>query len=94
MRLTFTLLFLVVAFDVQFVHTLNWRFNEGLDESMAMLRNLRAKEISPPSYMKRFEREPTEQLLQHIWLNILHPRILRHHDLSQPLFYLPLWKEG
>lgn len=64
-----------------------------LDESMAMSRDLRAKEISPPSYMKRYEREPNEQLLRHIWLNILHPRMLRRHDLSQPLFYLPLWKE-
>ncbi|KAK6101613.1 hypothetical protein QQG55_5270 [Brugia pahangi] len=94
MSLIFTLLFLTVAaFHVQFVHTFIWRFNEGLDEPVTMSRNLRAKEISPPSYMKRFEREPNEQLLRHIWLNILQPKMLRRHDLSQPLFYLSLWKE-
>uniref|UniRef100_A0A0R3RL62 Uncharacterized protein n=1 Tax=Elaeophora elaphi TaxID=1147741 RepID=A0A0R3RL62_9BILA len=80
MRLTFTLFFVVVAFHVHFVHTLSWRFNEGLDDPFAMTRDTRAKEISPPSYMKRLDHEPNEQLLRRIWLNILHPRMLRYQD--------------
>ncbi|KAL4003105.1 hypothetical protein ACH3XW_6245 [Acanthocheilonema viteae] len=87
MRLTFTILLIVIAFDVRFVHTFSWRFNEGLDDPITVPRDARAKEISPPSYMKRSEHEQNEQLLRQIWFNILHSRMLRHHDLSQPLFY-------
>ncbi|VDO29265.1 unnamed protein product [Onchocerca flexuosa] len=57
-----------------------------LDEPILMLRDLRAKEISPPSYMKRFESDPNEQLFRYI----LHPKMLRRHDLSKALFYQPL----
>uniref|UniRef100_A0A8R1Y1S7 Uncharacterized protein n=1 Tax=Onchocerca volvulus TaxID=6282 RepID=A0A8R1Y1S7_ONCVO len=88
MRLVFILFLLIVAFDVQFVHTFSWKFGERLDEPVLMLRDLRAKEISPPSYMKRFESDTNEQLLRYI----LHPKMLRRHDLSNALFYQPLWK--
>ncbi|CAG9536749.1 unnamed protein product [Cercopithifilaria johnstoni] len=93
MRLTLTLLLTVVTFSVHFLHTFGWRFDEGLDEPITVSRDVRAKEISLPSYMKRFEHEPNEQLLRQIWLNTLHPKILRRHDLPQSLFYFPLWKE-
>uniref|UniRef100_A0A915PWE7 Uncharacterized protein n=1 Tax=Setaria digitata TaxID=48799 RepID=A0A915PWE7_9BILA len=94
MRLTsFILLLLVAVYGVHFVQALSWRFSEGIDEPIAMSRDIRAKEISPPSYMKRSEREQSEQLLRHIWLNNLQPGMFRNNELSQPLLYLPLRQE-
>lgn len=48
-----------------------------LDEPLEVLRDIRANEILPPSYMKRFEHEPNEQLPRQIWLNVLHRRMLQ-----------------
>ncbi|KAM3723492.1 Zinc finger CCCH-type antiviral protein [Dirofilaria immitis] len=83
MRLIFVLFLFIVAFDIHFVQAFIWKSNERLDEPITMLRDLRAKEISPPSYMKRFENEPNEQLLRYI----LNPKMSRRYDLLKALFY-------
>ncbi|VDK68084.1 unnamed protein product [Litomosoides sigmodontis] len=64
-----------------------------LNEPLEVLRDRRAKEISPPSYMKRFEYELNEQLLQQIWSNVLQRKMLRQRRLLQSLFYLPRGRE-
>ncbi|VDK28671.1 unnamed protein product [Gongylonema pulchrum] len=95
MRTIHALLLLVVAFTVHFIHAHGWHFGGQSADDQIASRDIRAKEISPPSYMKRTEQQQREQLLRHIWMDNLNSRIPKgSQDISQSsVQFLPWWQQ-
>ncbi|VDN06881.1 unnamed protein product [Thelazia callipaeda] len=60
---------------------------------MAVSRKIRAKEISPPSYMKRMEGAHDEQLLRNYWLKEVNTRMRKHEYPLRSSPYLSFWPE-